>query len=93
MGSPRADSALANNAVYCPAAMVSWAFRVERLPSMFIPRTASAFARCFVLVAIASIFQEGKDAAPNRSAPATPDGACYDCHKKQASTDNVWIPF
>jgi hypothetical protein len=39
------------------------------------------------------IFQAGEDAAPNRSAPAMPDAACYDCHKKHASTDNVWVQF
>jgi hypothetical protein len=39
------------------------------------------------------IFQDGQTAAPNRSAPAMPDAACYDCHKKHASLDNVWVQF
>jgi hypothetical protein len=39
------------------------------------------------------ILQDSKDSKPNESAPAMPDGACYDCHKKHASKDNVWVQF
>jgi hypothetical protein len=39
------------------------------------------------------IFQETIDVAPKGSATAMPDAACYDCHKKHASTDNVWVQF
>jgi hypothetical protein len=28
-----------------------------------------------------------------RSAKAKPDGSCYDCHKKHADVDNVWVQF
>ncbi len=27
------------------------------------------------------------------SAKARPDGSCYDCHKKHADLDNVWVQF
>ncbi len=27
------------------------------------------------------------------SAKAKPDGSCYDCHKKHADVDNVWVQF
>jgi Cytochrome P460 len=27
------------------------------------------------------------------SARAKPDGSCYDCHKKHADVDNVWVQF
>jgi hypothetical protein len=39
------------------------------------------------------IFQQAKDPAPRKSAPAMPDAACYDCHKEHAGTDNVWVQF
>jgi Cytochrome P460 len=39
------------------------------------------------------IFQADEDQRPAGSAPAMPDAACYDCHKKHASTDNVWVQF
>jgi Cytochrome P460 len=28
-----------------------------------------------------------------QSAKAKPDGSCYDCHKKHADVDNVWVQF
>jgi hypothetical protein len=39
------------------------------------------------------IFQEVKDPKPKDSALVKPDGAYYDCHKKHASKDNVWVQF
>jgi hypothetical protein len=39
------------------------------------------------------IFQEAKGRTPKNSAQALPDGACYDCHRKHASKDNVWVQF
>jgi hypothetical protein len=39
------------------------------------------------------VFQEAKDPKPNDSAAAKPDSECYDCHKKHASKDNVWVQF
>jgi hypothetical protein len=39
------------------------------------------------------IFQHDSDPSPKSSAAALPDSACYDCHKKHASTDNVWVQF
>jgi hypothetical protein len=39
------------------------------------------------------IFQDVKEASPKGSAPALPNDACYDCHRKHASKDNVWVQF
>jgi hypothetical protein len=39
------------------------------------------------------ILQDTNDPKPKDSAPAMPDGACYDCHKQHASKDNVWVQF
>jgi len=34
---------------------------------------------------------KGRDV--RQSANAKPDGSCYDCHKKHADVDNVWVQF
>ncbi|HEV7281131.1 MAG TPA: cytochrome P460 family protein [Pirellulaceae bacterium] len=38
-------------------------------------------------------FELGANGEPAKSASAFPDNACYECHLKHASKDNVWVQF
>jgi hypothetical protein len=35
----------------------------------------------------------GSPAKAKATASAFPDAACYDCHRKHADVDNVWVQF